>query len=349
MPSLICGVDVSSLLQVEAGGGIFYDAHGAPIPDVLIYLQSQGVNAVRLRLWHTPPDGVHDLDDNLTLARRIHANGMIFLLDIHYSDTWADPAHQTKPAAWADLSFTDLRQAVYDYTADVMQAFIAQNTPPDMVQIGNEISGGMLWDDGWVQGEAGWSNLALLLQAGADAVRHTSPHTRIMLHVDTGGDRLASQWFFDHIIGQVDFDIIGLSYYPWWAGGIHRLRATLNRLAYRYAKPIIVVETAYPWTLAWADDTHNPVGASDQLQPDYPATPDGQHHFLMDVITTITDTRDNMAMGFFYWEPAYISAPAHGSFWENLAQFDFDGRALPSLAAYGACLSVITDEGHSTP
>lgn len=333
----ICGADVSSLTQIEDAGGVFYDADGAVIPDVLAYLEAQGVNYIRLRLWHTPADGLHNLNYNLALAKRIHALGMRFLLDFHYSDTWADPAHQTKPVAWSNLSFDDLREAVYQYTSDVMQAFIAQGTPPDMVQIGNEISGGMLWDDGRVNAAGGWSNLTELLNAGVDAVRQTAPDAKIMIHLDTGGNRETSQWFFDHIIHQVDFDIIGLSYYPWWQGEFANLRDNLTILAYRYNKPIIVVETAYPWTLEWIDDVHNMIGDGSQLLDDYPATPQGQTDFLLQLIQTVQSTPNQLGMGWMYWESANITTPKLSSYWENLAQFDFDGRALPSLTVYQQC------------
>lgn len=335
----ICGADVSSLAHIEADGGMFYDENGDVQTDLLTYLKTQGVNMIRLRLWHTPADDIYGLDYNLALAKRIHALDMGILLDFHYSDTWADPANQTKPAAWADLSFTELRGVVYDYTTDVMKAFMAQNTPPAMVQIGNEISGGMLWDTGRVRDEQGWSHLIGLLNAGVDAVREISPDTQIMIHLDTGGNRHASVWFFDHIISAVDFDIIGLSYYPWWSGRLTQLSANINILVHRYEKPIIIVETAYPWTLAWADDVHNPVGTTDQVLADYPATPYGQRDFLQAVIQIIQNTPDDLGMGFFYWEPAFIPTSQRGSPWENLTQFDFDGRVLPSIQIYQTCLS----------
>lgn len=333
----ICGVDVSSLTQIESSGGLFYDENGTLQTDVLAYFQSQGVNTVRLRLWNNPADGLHHLDYNLALAKRIHALGMKIFLDFHYSDTWADPAHQTKPAEWENLSFDELRQAVFDYTSEVMQAFIAQDTPPAMVQIGNEITFGMLWDDGHITDSQGWSNLIALLNAGTDAIRQTSPETEIIIHLHTGGDHRLSTWFFDHILYTVDFDIIGLSYYPWWSGRFTQLSATINILAYRYGKPILIAETAYPWTFDWADDFHNAVGNPDQIERGYPATPEGQHLFLLDLIYHVQQTPENLGVGFVYWESANITTPQLGSYWENLAQFDFDGHALPSIRAYHVC------------
>jgi arabinogalactan endo-1,4-beta-galactosidase len=334
--TFICGVDVSFLQQIELAGGIYYDADGVEV-DALTFFSEQGVNYVRLRLWNDPINGYHDLEYNLALAQRIHALDMRFLLDFHYSDTWADPAHQTKPRAWAELSFDELRTAVNRYTTEALQAFNEQGTPPDMVQIGNEISGGMLWDDGRVRGDENWSQLIDLLEAGARAVRETTPDAKIMLHIDSGGNRALSQWFFGHVVGEVDFDIIGLSYYSWWAGGLDKLQTNMAFLANRYEKPIIIVETAYPWTLDWSDNTHNLVGEAEQLEPEYPATPQGQHDFLQRLVDDIQQTPNELGMGFFYWEPVAISAPEFGSPWENLAQFDFEGRALPSMDVYGVC------------
>lgn len=337
-PPFICGVDVSFLQQIEDVDGYFYDADGNRV-DALAYLASQGANYVRLRLWHNPTQGYNNLDHTLAMASRIKALGMRFLLDFHYSDTWADPANQHKPQAWEGLRFAELRMALYDYTVATLQALNAQGTPPDMVQIGNEITSGMLWDDGRVQGETNWLGLISLLNAGARAIRDTVPHAQIMVHIDSGGNRAVSQWFFDHIADAVTFDIIGLSYYPWWAGTFTDLQANLDLLARRYGKPIIIVETAYPWTLAWSDHTHNLVGEENQLLPAYPATPSGQHDFLEHLIAHIQQTPHGLGYGFFYWEPVAIAAAGFGSVWENMAQFDFDGRALPSVRVYGMCAS----------
>jgi len=292
----------------------------------------------RLRIWHSPQDGYNDLTHTLDMAKRIKALGMGLLLDFHYSDTWADPAHQTKPAAWADLSFDQLREAVYSYTYAVIYALNEQDTPVDMAQIGNEITGGMLWEDGHVQGEKHWSQLIDLLNAGIKGVHDgQSAPVEIMLHIDSGGNKDVSQWFFDHIGDAVAFDVIGLSYYPWWQGSFDDLTNNMQMLAQRYNKPVLIAETAYPWTLKWADDTFNPVGEAKQLLKGYDATPQGQQDFLSHLVEVIQAVPENRGRGFFYWEPDAISAPQWGSYWENLAQFDFTGKALPSLAIYAGC------------
>ncbi len=332
----ICGADLSSVQQIEDAGGIYRDANGSPV-DVVVLLRDQGVNTVRLRLWHAPPDGYNDLAHTLTMAARIKEAGLNFLLDFHYSDTWADPSQQTKPAHWENLPFPALTDAVYRYTSEVLNALNEQDTPPDMVQIGNEITSGLLWEDGHVDGENNWSQLVALLQAGARAVRESAPSAQIMLHIDSGANQPVTEWFFDHISDQVDFDIIGLSYYPWWQGTLAELASNLAFVAERYGKPIILTEVAYPWTLEWSDNMHNPVGESRQLHDGYPATPAGQRDFLLQLTRLLAATPNELGSGFFYWEPAAISAPELESFWENVTQFDFEGHALPSLDVYAQC------------
>lgn len=330
----ICGADLSFLQQLQDTGAHFYDANGLPV-DELAFFHDQGVNYVRLRIWVNPSDGYNDLAHTLVLAKRIKAFGMGLLLDFHYSDTWTDPAHQTKPAAWTTLSFTDLEDMMYTYTKQVVGALSQQGTPPDMVQIGNEITVGLLWEEGRVDGEKNWPSLIGLLQAGVRGVREAAPAAQIMLHI--AGNQGVSQWFFDHIIGQVDFDIIGLSYYPWWSGALSDFESSLGFLAKRYNKPFVLAETGYPWTLKWADNTNNYVGEPKQLAPSYPATPQGQLAFMTRIAQDVQQMPNALGKGFFYWAPDDIAAPKLGSFWENVAQFDFQGHALPSMRVYAQC------------
>ena len=276
------------------------------------------------------------------MANRIKTLGLKILLDIHYSDTWADPGHQTKPAAWVNLSFQDLKDSVYQYTFNVITALKNQNTLPEIVQIGNEITCGMLWDDGCVCDQFNspqqWAQLAELINEGIRGVNEsleTGDTVKIMIHIDRGGDNNGSQWFFDHLIEQnVNFDIIGLSYYPWWQGTFSDLEFNINDLAQRYGKEIILVETAYPWTLDWYDNTHNIVGDSSQLLPGYPATVEGQTNFLSDLITLVRNIPDNKGTGLFYWAPEWISVPSLGSPWENVTLFSFTGELLNSISVF---------------
>ena len=336
----IHGTDVSCLPQVEAGGGVFRD-DGDPT-DCLTILKAHGVNTARLRLWHAPGDGHSGLPEVLALAARAQAAGLDLLLDLHYSDTWADPGHQAKPAAWASLPLPALRDSVRAYTREVMIAFRSQGLSPAIVQLGNEITVGLLWDDGRVGGSfdtpAQWENLAGLLQAAASGVAEafpTGPRPEVMIHIDRGGDNAGARWFLDHLMSRgVAFDLIGLSYYPWWHGSLADLEANLADLAPRYSKDIIVVETAYPWTLGWFDDMHNPVGLPEQLLPGYPATPRGQADFLNAVLALVRAAPGGHGRGVFWWEPEWIAAPGLGSSWENLTLFDEQGQVLPALDAF---------------
>ena len=340
------GADISSLPKIEDHGGVYTD--GGEPGDLFAILADHGMNAIRLRLWHTPAEGYCDLDDTLAMAQRAHAAGMDLLLDFHYSDTWADPGHQTKPAAWAAFPFVALVDSVRIRTRDVLLALRAQGTPPTIVQLGNEITPGLLWDDGRVGGAFNtpeqWAQLAQLLSAAREGVTEAfAPHPgpQIMIHSDRGGDNGGCRWFFGNLINQgVDFDLIGLSYYPWWHGSLEDLEANLDDLAVRYGKDLVVVETAYPWTLGWFDDTHNMVGLPEHLLPGYPDTPAGQRAFLETVFAMVADVPDGRGRGVFYWAPEWITTPTFGSAWENVALFDETGEVLPGLEAFLPATSV---------
>ncbi|MEO1130044.1 MAG: glycosyl hydrolase 53 family protein, partial [Planctomycetota bacterium] len=339
----VSGVDLSTLTRVEANGGTFSDASGTR--DLVELVAEAGVDVVRLRIWVAPGTGFNDLPDVLAMARRIDDAGMSLLLDFHYSDSWADPGQQTKPAAWETLTFTELVGAVYAHTHDVVAALAGQGTPPAFVQIGNEITNGMLWEDGRVEGDSNWGNLASLIQAGVLGARDGSPdaHPQIVLHIDRGGDNSASRWFFDHIQAQgVQYDIIGLSYYPWWHGDMAALRDNLADLGPRYGKPILLVETAYPFTLGWNDTTNNIVGEPLFTPTDFPATPEGQAGFLRALRAEVAASPTGV--GVCVWEPGWITTPSEGSPWENLAFFDFGGRVLPALESLGSPVNSDVDD-----
>jgi arabinogalactan endo-1,4-beta-galactosidase len=333
-PAFWYGVDASFLPQVEASGAQFY-ADGIA-QDALAIFAAHGVNSVRLRVWVNPADGHSGATETLAMARRIHALDMALLLNLHYSDTWADPGHQRKPAAWAELDFVELETAVYTHAFTLITALKTQGTLPHMVQIGNEISPGFLWDDGRVGAgyEANWPQLAALLQAGIAGVQDAlapSDRVQIMLHLDAGANNAVCRWFLDNLQAQgVAFDVLGLTYYPWWQGSLEALAANLQDLSQRYPQELVLVETAYPWTLDWQDDTHNLVGLAEQLLPGYPATPAGQAAFLHDVLATVQAAPQGR--GVYYWAPEAVAVPGFGSFWENVALFDFNGQALPALA-----------------
>ena len=240
------GADISYLPELEARGIQFSDK--GVKKDAIEILQSHGFNYVRLRLFHNPSldsgyspgKGFCDLANTLAMAKRVKASGMKLLLDFHYSDYWADPGKQYKPAAWKNLNFTELKKALYDYTKEVMLALKAQGTLPDMVQVGNEINHGIVWPEGNV---ANIDGTAQLINAGTAAVKAVHPTVQLMLHVALGGQNHESIFFIDNMLARgVPFDVIGQSYYPKWHGTLNDLENNLNDLSRRYNKDVMVVE-----------------------------------------------------------------------------------------------------------
>lgn len=338
--TFIRGVDISFTQQIEDLGGK-YKLNGVET-DALDIFKHNGVNYIRLRLWHTPTGGYCNLSKTLTYASRVKAKGFRLLLDIHYSDWWADPGKQNKPAAWASLSFTALKESVYAYTRDVIAALKNQGALPDMVQIGNEITAGMLWNDGRIGGSYDttpqWVNFGELVKEGIRGAREAAADTsmRIMIHIDRGGDNTGARWFFGNLAAQgVQFDVIGLSYYPWWHGTLAQLRNNMNDLATRYGKDIIVAETAYPWTTQYLNDGMSNIGVDASALPGgYSKSVQGQKAFISTVAKIVRETTNSKGIGFFYWEPAYISVSPIGSSWEHLTTFDFNGNALSSMTSF---------------
>lgn len=334
------GVDISFTPQIEDLGGR-YTVNGV-VKDVLDIFKENGVNYIRLRIWHTPPNGYCGLKETLDYAKRIKEKGFKFLLDFHYSDSWADPGQQPKPVAWANLTFDVLKDSVYTYTKNVITALKNQNSIPDMVQVGNEITGGMLWPDGKLYGVGNQDEqlikFADLVKAGINGVKDAADSTpvKIMIHIDRGGDNSGSVYFYNRLLSQnVEFDVIGLSYYPWWHGTLSKLTTNMNDLATRYGKEIIIAETAYPWTTQYENDgMGNIVGSGTTLLQGYPATVKGQKDYLINLVKLIKQTPNGKGVGFFYWEPSYISVQPLGSSWENLTTFDFNGEVLESINAF---------------
>ncbi|GAA1801700.1 glycosyl hydrolase 53 family protein [Luedemannella flava] len=337
----ISGADVSSLKKNEDHGAVYLDAKGRK-GDALKILADNGVNYARLKLWVNPADGYSNRTQVLAMAKRAKARGMKLLVDFHYSDSWADPGKQNKPAAWASLPFDELKQAVYDYTYDVLAALRRQHTPADMAQIGNEINGGLLWPDGrWDN----WDGMAALLTAGSTAVTAASPHTKVALHLAEGGNNGGHVWWFDNAVSRgVPFDVIAVSHYTYWHGPLGYLQANLLDLVKRYDKDIMVVETAYGFTQEQDDALENIFNPSLQATSGYPATPEGQARALRDMFNVVAAVPGGRGLGVFYWEPAWTAVagsgwdpadPTSGNAWENQAVFDYSGKALPALKVFG--------------
>lgn len=245
LPKMI-GADISFLPQLESRGMIFKD-NGIE-KDAIEILKDHGLNYVRLRIFvnpenekgYSPNRGFCGLDSTLMMAKRVKDAGLNLLLDFHYSDTWADPQKQFKPKAWENLSFEDLTIKLKDYTKSTLLKLEEQGTLPDMVQIGNEINHGIVWPDGQI---ANLDNLANLLKAGVEATREVDPSIDIMMHLALGGQNEECVFWFDNMIARgVEFDIIGLSFYPRWHCTLDDLNANMLDLIDRYQKDINVVE-----------------------------------------------------------------------------------------------------------
>lgn len=312
------GADVSFLKQTEGRGVVFKDG-GEAKPGLNIF-KDHGYNWIRLRLFHSPTDLPNDLDYTIAVAKDAKRLGFKFLLNLHYSDTWADPGKQFTPAAWKEKSHEELVEAVFEYTRDVVAAFREAGAMPDMVQVGNEVIGGMLWPDGRLPDR--WDQFAELLKVGVRGVEAGSgdrPKPRIMIHIDKGANKAATKWFFDKLNSyEVRYDVIGQSYYPWWHGSLLDLRENLAFMAGEYDKDVMLVEVAYHWRPGVYRDKPGP----------FPETPEGQSDFLNEVNRIVLDTPNGRGAGIFWWEPA-VSGPLRGR-----GLFDDDGNALPALGVF---------------
>jgi beta-galactosidase len=242
----VLGADISFLPELENRGLKFSD-NGTP-GDAIEIMKAHGFNYIRLRIFNAPANpkgyspnkGFCDLEHTKAMDKRIKAAGMKFLLDFHYSDYWADPQQQNKPAAWVGEDFTALKQSVHDYTVKVMQELKDQGTTPDMVQVGNEINHGMIWPEGAI---SNLDSLAQLIYAGVTGVKQVSPSTTIMLHIALGGQNAEARFFLDNMKARnVPFDVIGLSYYPKWHGTLDDLKNNMADLAKRYPQQVMVAE-----------------------------------------------------------------------------------------------------------
>ncbi|MFZ2095937.1 MAG: glycosyl hydrolase 53 family protein [Anaerolineales bacterium] len=358
-PDFIMGADVSMLRQIELSGGKYY-VNGVE-EDCLKILKDHGVNWIRLRIWVNPTDksgnglggGNNDLAKTIEVAARAKKLGLMVLIDFHYSDWWADPGTQTMPRAWNNLGPEELQQAVYDYTASVIQGLVKAHATPDMVQLGNEINGGMLWPEGkiWQEGDekiGGFDGLAALLKQGLQAVRDNDPHAsseakriKIMIHLANGGNFELYHTVFDGLTAKgVEYDVIGLSYYSYWHGPMADLIDNMDEISARYNKPVVIAETAYPFTVDAGDAQPNLFGDGLQELGGYQATVQGQATAMRDVMAAVAQVPDGKGLGIFYWEPDWIPVEGagwktgEGDTWENQALFDYQGNALPSLNVF---------------
>lgn len=322
--SFLKGVDISFFPEIREAGFVAKNTEGVN-EDMLTTLRNAGVNVFRLRLWVNPTDGHAGFEEVKKLSAEIKNTGAKVWLTVHYSDTWADPGNQTKPVAWNGLSFQQLKDSVYIYTQKIITEI-----NPEYIQIGNEINNGMLWPDGSYKY---LSNLKLLLKEGIRGVRETSTSTKIILHYAGHKDAVA---FFSSL-GNLDYDIIGISYYPKWHGkNLDSLSTSINMLNTTFQKEILIAETSYPFTFLWNDWTNNVIGSDSEIIPTYPATELGQKLYMQSISNIIKN--NPKGLGYCYWGAEWVSfkgsTATNGSSWENQAFWDFNGKALPVMQAY---------------
>jgi arabinogalactan endo-1,4-beta-galactosidase len=307
------GADIGWLSQMEATGYKFFDSTGTQ-KECLQILKEAGINTVRLRVWVNPSDdkvnGHCTKKEVAAMAMRAKNLGMRIMIDFHYSDSWADPAKQTKPAAWANHSFSELLNDLYNHTYDVLDTMKSIGATPDWVQIGNEIAGGMLWPDG---STSNWGQLSQLLNNGYDATKAVDSSIKVIIHIDKGNDNSRFRWFFDNVKNNnVRYDIIGASYYPYWLGTdytltINDLGNNLNDMASRYGKEVMVVEVGGDYTLA-----------------------QNTYDMLVAVIKKVSAVPDHKGLGVIYWEPE--SAKSWSGY--QLSCWGQDGKPTRALYAF---------------
>jgi len=362
-PDFIKGVDISMLAQIEKCGGVFYDTDGEQ-KDCLLILKNHGVNWIRLRLWNNPVftaerialenlaegndvqpgdpvgGGNCDLESMKGLAQRAKALGMKFLLNFHYSDFWADPGRQPTPAEWADLGPDEIAEALYEYTKSVLTNLKDNNAAPNMVAIGNEVTSGICWPTGKIINDD-YTQFIKLLKKGCQAVREVLPDAKIMIHLNKGGENETYRKMFDKLeAASLNYDIIGLSYYPYWDGPLEGFIANMNDISSRYDKEVVAAEIAYAFTTDNYDDMGNIFTASTVDIGGYKATVQGQATAIRNIMYAVSQVPDNKGLGVFYWEPDWIAVPGagwvtnEGNAWENQAWWDKNGKSLESIWTY---------------
>lgn len=332
------GADLSQWLAYTGDNAVWKDENSKSITNLPQYFADNGYNIARLRLFVNPDlasTACQDLDYVIASARAMRDAGMSICLDFHYSDTWADPGKQYKPAEWESLSTADLADKVYTYTLSTLTTLRNENITPTHIQIGNEITAGMLWNDGRVSvwGDSGdkydtesqWSNFRLFLTRAAEACREVCPDAKIIVHIDRGGDAATAKRFYSRI-DDIDYDVIGLSYYPYWHGSLSQLSSTISTLSSNHAnKEIMIVETGFGYN-EWSDDS------ATANYGNYESTPEGQKKFLADLVSTLN--RYDHVTGLFYWFPeeTYIDWRSVYRIDLNRGLFDKEtGKVLPAF------------------
>lgn len=364
---MILGVDISTYLEELEHGAVYLD--GEKPVDPLDAFLANGVNWLRIRVWNDPKSeagepylaGSCDIDHYIRLASLAKRKGFHLLMDFHYSDFWADPGKQFIPKAWREFDIAQMTRAVYAFTRDCLQKAKAAGVAPEMIQVGNEITNGMLWPLGKLELHDGtrgnYDNFCRLVDAGCRACREVTPQARIMLHLERSNDKAVYQEFFSRMADAgIDYDIIGASYYPYWHGTPEALFDNL-RACRVFGKEIIIAELGYGFTTSAysleGEETRLVIDAERAFVPgvteQYPMTPEGQAAYLRDILRR---AREEKISGVFYWEPLWI--PGEGicwasqagqayiheegkstaNEWANQCLFDYRGRKLPGFDAF---------------
>ncbi len=367
---MVLGIDVSTYFEVLACGGKFFK-DGKPV-DPLDEFRKNGITCSRIRVWVDPYDengapylgGTCDEKNFFKLSKTMMEYGCDIMLDLHYSDFWADPSKQLKPKAWRNLSTKQLGEKVYGYTRGFLEKCKAEGIPLPYIQVGNEITNGMLWPDGYLtdngDGTRGnFDNLCYLLSCGARACREVSPESKIIIHLERGHLVDVHREYFDHLRDYgVDYDVIGLSYYPYWHGTFEMLEDAVQRLQKRYNKEIMIVETGYGFTTApflEEGEDGDPLVIGEkflsgiQWEIPYDLTPEGQDKFVKHILSL---SQKLGITGVFYWEPCWVpgnnicwaslagqkytgeTGKSQVNEWANQCLFDYQGNMLPAFSSF---------------
>ena len=330
------GADLSYVNEMEDCGAQYKNQDGE-LEDPFLIFENAGTNLIRVRLWHNPTwTNYSNISDVKKTILRAKNSGMSVLLDFHFSDTWADPDSQLIPNEWSSLinDTEALGDVVYNYTYNILSELIAENLKPDIVQLGNEINA-MILQDEILEWPINWERNSSLINKAISAVRDVSEDIEVMLHIAQPENGL---WWFEQAFqnGIEDFDWIGLSYYPVWSSyGLENLEEPLSILIQTYDKRLMIVETAYPFSLINQDSANNILGASSVIE-NYPPTQEGQLNYLNSLKNILKNVG---AEGLVYWEPAWVSTSCStqwgvGSHWENAALFDANYKANLALSFY---------------
>ncbi|KAL4921570.1 family 53 glycosyl hydrolase [Aspergillus aurantiobrunneus] len=328
------GADISSLL-IQEDAGVAYKNLNGETQALESILADNGVNSIRQRLWVNPSDGSYDLEYNLELARRVQAAGMSIYLDLHLSDTWADPGDQTTPSTWSTTDFDTLTWQVYNYTLEVCNSFAANDIAVEIISIGNEIRNGLLWPLGTTDN---YANIASILHSGAWGVKDSdlASTPKIMIHLDNGWDWDAQKYFYDTVLASgsalvsSDFDLIGVSYYPFFneAATLASLESSLSSVQAAYGKDVLVVETNWPVSCPEPEYTFPEDIAG------IPFSVDGQRTFVSDVAGVLEGLTGGL--GLYYWEPGWVDNAGLGSSCYDNLMVDWETQTVrESVTVFG--------------